>query len=160
MIKVTFACAVSLALGAGIGWIAHGTSPSAAPMASALPFAAPRVSLQSSPATTGIMDVAQLRSIMREELEAARAGERGNSATAVAPAIKAPASPELVAQRQDALREIDSMINGSQWGNEQRLGFQQRLALLEPEQAERALRQVTIALNEGGIQVTTDGPPL
>jgi hypothetical protein len=58
------------------------------------------------------------------------------------------------------MREIESMVDGAEWGNEQRLGFQQRLALLAPDEAQRMLRQVVIGLNQGTIRVTTDGPPL
>jgi hypothetical protein len=71
-----------------------------------------------------------------------------------------PASSEVVAQRNEAVREIDAMINGGQWGNEERYTFHQKLALLDPEQAERMLQKVVIGLNEGTILPTTDGPAL
>jgi hypothetical protein len=107
------------------------------------------------------IDVAQLRAVLREELPIALAADHGNRQPVVN-TVKAPvpASPELVAQRRDALQEIDAMISGGQWGNEERHAFQERLALLDPEQAERALQQVVRGLNEGTIEVTSDGPPL
>jgi hypothetical protein len=98
---------------------------------------------------------------MREELAAALANQHGGGTSVdSAPKTIPPASPELVAQRQEAMREIDSMLNGAEWGNEQRLGFQQKLALLAPDEAQRMLQQVVIGLNQGTIRVTTDGPPL
>jgi hypothetical protein len=157
MIKVTCAVVVSLAIGAGAGWTMHTSEPAAAPVA----YAIPKSSMQAPSGAPGTIDVVLLRSMMREELTAALANERNSGQSAASP-VKAspPPSPERVAQRREAVQEIESMLNAGQWGNEQRLGFQQRLALLEPEEAERVLRRVVVGLNEGTIRVTTDGPPL
>jgi hypothetical protein len=160
MIKVTCAAAVALAIGAGMGWTLHSPDPIATPVAAAVRFASPTMATTSATAGTAI-DVGLLRSVMREELAAALANQHGDG-TSVASVPKAvpPASPELVAQRQEAMRDIESMVNGAEWGNEQRLGFQQRLALLAPDEAQRMLQQVVTGLNQGTIRVTTDGPPL
>jgi len=160
MIKVTCAAVVALTIGAGLGWTLHSPDPIATPVAAAIRFASPTTA--ATPATSGTaIDVGLLRSVMREELAAALANQR-NDGTSVGSAQKTvpPASPELVAQRQEAMREIESMVNGAEWGNEQRLGFQQKLALLAPDDAQRMLQQVVTGLNQGTIRVTTDGPPL
>ena len=52
------------------------------------------------------------------------------------------------------------MLARGTWGNEQRLSFQQELIVLDPEQRERALQQITTAINTGALLVSTDGPPL
>jgi hypothetical protein len=161
MIKVTCTAVVALAIGAGLGWNLHSPDPLPTPVAAAVRFASPTVA---TPVTSGAgtaIDVGLLRSVMREELAAALANQHGDGTSVdSAPKIAPPASPELVAQRQEAMREIESMVDGAEWGNEQRLGFQQRLALLAPDEAQRVLRQVVIGLNQGTIRVTTDGPPL
>ena len=112
----------------------------------------------SSYVASGI-DVAQLRAVLREELAAVRANAPQDSGRPNA--IKEPAaSPELTAQRQAAADEIETMIRSGEWGNEQRLRFQERMSFLDPEQGARLLRDVTIALNNGTLHVTTSGPPL
>jgi len=156
MIKVTCAAVVGLAVGAATGWTLHAPDPVAAPMAAAARFASPTVTAASGAA----VDMGLLRSMMREELSAALANQHSEGQSAALTPSVAPASPELVAQRQEAMREIEAMVNGTQWGNEQRLAFQQRLALLEPDDAQRMLQQVVMGLNQGSIRVTTDGPPL
>jgi hypothetical protein len=52
------------------------------------------------------------------------------------------------------------MMSEGIWGNAQRLSFQQKLVTLDPERRERALQQLTTAINSGTLQVSTDGPPL
>ena len=143
-----------------MGWILHGADGAAPPILSA-PAAAQNVSTArvSSYVASGI-DVAQLRAVLREELAAARANAPQDSGKPNA--IKEPAaSPQLTSQKQAAAAdEIETMIRSGEWGNEQRLGFQERMAFLDPEQGARLLREVTIALNNGTLHVTTSGPPL
>jgi len=69
-------------------------------------------------------------------------------------------SPERLAQRRAAQEQIEPMLARGTWGNEQRLSFQQELIVLDPEQRERALQQITTAINTGALLVSTDGPPL
>jgi hypothetical protein len=63
-------------------------------------------------------------------------------------------------QRREIVQQIDGMLASGQWGNRERLTFQQGMAMLDPEQAERLLQQVTRSLIDGTVKVTTDGPPL
>ena len=159
MSRLFLPCIASLAVGAGIGWTLHGADGAAPPILSA-PAAAQNVSTArvSSYVASGI-DVAQLRAVLREELAAVRANAPQDSGRSNE--IKEPAaSPELTAQRQAAADEIETMIRSGEWGNEQRLRFQERMAFLDPEQGARLLRDVTIALNNGTLHVTTSGPPL
>jgi hypothetical protein len=52
------------------------------------------------------------------------------------------------------------MVAGGVWGNEQRIQFQQRLAVLDPQERDRALQQLFITLNQGALKLQTGGPPL
>ena len=109
-----------------------------------------------------------LRALIREEMTAViaqqdrRSPEASSSGISRAAAVSAAedASPEKVAQRRAAQEQIDAMMAQGIWGNEQRLSFQQQLVVLDPEQRERALQQITAAINNGTLQVGTDGPPL
>jgi len=44
-------------------------------------------------------------------------------------------SPELIAQRREAVQDIQAMILTGEWGNTERAQFQQKFSLLDPEQA-------------------------
>jgi hypothetical protein len=50
------------------------------------------------------------------------------------------------------------MIAKGEWGSAERAGFQQRIAVLNPEQARQALEQVLIGLNNGTINAQTNMP--
>jgi hypothetical protein len=161
MAKTAYACVVALALGAAGGWMLRGadtTEQMAGPtgLSAALPL-----SLQSRPSASAMIDMAQLRAVLQEELTAALSSrgqiDRPAAQASVAPA---PATPELQAQRREILQQIDGMLASGQWGNRERLTFQQGMAMLDPEQAERLLQQVTRSLIDGTVKVTTDGPPL
>ena len=116
------------------------------------------------------VDSAVLRALIREEMTAVLAARAGSSPAASTPepsgktAAPIPArevaSPEKLAQRREAQEQIDAILSQGVWGNEQRLSFQQKLVVLDPEQRERALQQITTAINNGTLQVGTDGPPL
>jgi len=116
------------------------------------------------------VDSAALRALIREEMTAVLAARVGSSPAAGTPGLSGQtaaasparevASPEKLAQRRDAQEQIDAMLSQGVWGNEQRLSFQQKLVVLDSEQRERALQQITTAINNGTLQVGTDGPPL
>jgi hypothetical protein len=109
------------------------------------------------------VDYSALRALVREEMNAALVARGGAAAVVAAPAAKI-ASPELVTpeiqfKRREAQEQIDAMVVQGNWGNEQRFNFQQKLAVLDPEQKEHALQQLTMAINNGSLQLSTDGPP-
>jgi len=115
------------------------------------------------------VDAGVLRAMIREEMEAALAaragsGSAGGASVTSSPGAPAPArdivTPEKLSQRREAQEQIETMMSQGVWGNEQRLSFQQKLVLLDPEQRERALQKITTAINNGTLQVGTDGPPL
>jgi hypothetical protein len=111
------------------------------------------------------VDYSALRALVREEMNAALMARTGSNpaASGAAPATKVappePVTPEMQARRRDAQEQIDAMVVQGTWGNEQRFNFQQRLAVLDPEQKEHALQQLTMAINNGTLQLSTDGPP-
>lgn len=158
MMKATLLCAASLAIGAGVGWQLHGDDEPATPRAfasSPVPQAGMNRTGDASHASA--LDIEQVRAVLREELATLAKQRPAQAAPAIA---QQPASAELVAKRRVAAEEIDSMIRGGTWGNEQRAAFHQRIGMLDPEQGARALREVTIALNNGTLDVSTNGPPL
>jgi hypothetical protein len=116
---------------------------------------------QSQPAAQSGIDLAQLHAAIREELAAAARSQPANDRQAPSAAkADAPASPELVAQRREAMQDIQTMIATAQWGEAERAEFHQKLSVLNPERARQALQQVTIGLNNGTIHRRTDMPPL
>jgi hypothetical protein len=79
------------------------------------------------------------------------------SATTAAKA-NVPASRELVAQRREAMQDIQTLMASGEWGEKERTEFQQKLAVLDPEQARQALQEVVKGLNNGSIQALTPAP--
>lgn len=120
------------------------------------------------PAGRAEMDPDVLRALIREEMSTVLAQQGWRSPEApppgagkvVASSATENGSPERLAQRRAAKEQIEAMLAQGTWGNEQRLSFQQELIVLDPEQRERALQQITTAINTGALQVSTDGPPL
>jgi hypothetical protein len=158
MLKATLLSVASLAVGAGIGWQLHGDDEPAAPRAFAsTPTSQPSMTRPAFASAASTFDIEQVRAVLREELAALAKHGPGQPAPAV---VQQPATPELVAKRRVAAEEIETMIRGGNWGNEQRMAFHQRIGMLDAEQGARLLREVTIALNNGTLQVSTNGPPL
>jgi len=117
------------------------------------------------------VDMAALRALIREEMTAALAragsglptappqGRSGGAPTASTPAPAA-LSPEEQAARREALEQVNAMVVQGTWGNEQRMSFQEKLSMLDPQQREQAMQRFATAINNGTLTVTTDGPPL
>jgi hypothetical protein len=171
MTRTLLVTIVSFALGASGGWLMRGSRDVTRLVMNPLgvsPLGVNKdspVRAASAPlatiASSAPLDLAQLRAVVREEISAAFATSRGVALPRIAPAFDAPPpTPELIAQRQAAVVEVETMIKGGEWGNDQRMTFQQRMATLDPEQGARLLREVTKALNDGTLHVTTAGPPL
>lgn len=165
MSKIAYIGGVVLAVCAGVGWALHGSN-SANDSGATAGVQAPQLQnafTKTGPAAPSI-DAVLLRAIIREELAAAARASGGGNVQQVREAVQttapAPVTPELLEQREVARQTIDSMIASGVWSNESRLTFQQKLAFLSPEQAQQALQQVTVGLNNGTIQATTDGPPI
>lgn len=145
---VTFAVGLSL----GAWWGLHQAAPLVVTRAVSpfpTPVGAPNVGI----------DAAALRAIVRDELAIALRGkEDARPPSAQAP--KAPTSPETLAKQREAQMEIDTLIAGGVWGNEQRFAFQQKISLLDPDQRDHALQELVTRLNSGALKVETNGPPL
>jgi hypothetical protein len=113
-------------------------------------------------------DPDKLRALIREEMSSVLAQQGWRSPEApssgadkgAASSAGEDGSPERVAQRREAQEHIEAMLAQGTWGNEQRLSFQRELIVLGPEERERALQQITTAINTGALLVNTDGPPL
>ena len=153
MKKVISVFALALGLSIGAWWGRHQASPEIPPVVGvppAIPIA------PAAPTVVASIDMSALRRVIKEELALALGGKED---ARTAPSLK-PLSPEALAKRREAQADIDAMVAGGVWGNEQRVGFQQRLAELGPEERERALQQLVVNLNQGALKVETDGPPL
>src|SRR5262245_61452897 len=151
----------ALVLGLGFGgWWSYraGSTESPVPTASTGIPALVKREPSLSPGRADI-DLAVLRALIREELTAALAGRSGDGRVAPTP-VQSAVSPETLVRRREAQEQIEAIMSQGVWGNAQRLSFQQNLVMLDPEQMERALQQVTTAINSGALQVSTDGPPL
>jgi hypothetical protein len=103
--------------------------------------------------------LAQLHAAIREELAAASMGQAANKPSATTAAKEdVPASRELVAQRREAMQDIQTLMASGEWGDKERTEFQQKFAVLDPEQARQALQQIMKGLNNGSIQALTNVP--
>ena len=158
MVRRWSVCALSVAIGAGAGWALHGSS---SPDTNASQAATPVLQLVpslSQPGSSGL-DLAQLHAVIREELAATSIGQAANKQSAITAAKEnVPASRELVAQRREALQDIQTMMASGEWGDKERTEFQRKFAVLDPEQARQALQQVMQGLNNGSIQALTKVP--
>jgi hypothetical protein len=154
MIRSWAVCALCVVIGSAVGWSLHGSGSTAdESAASGATRVAQLVSSQPQPATSSGLDLLQLHAAIREELAAA-SGSQGvhKQPTTTPTADNVPPSPELVAQRREALQDIQSMIATGEWGSAERVEFQQKFAVLDPSQARQALQQVLIGLNNGTLQ--------
>jgi hypothetical protein len=159
MSKAILLCVASLAVGASLGWMLHGEQPPAAPgVPSGFMVAQPSASRPAYASSMPAIDIEQVRAMLREEL--ATLGKNGASTSPAPLLVKAAPTPELVAKQRVAAEEIETMIRGGTWGNEQRTAFHQRIGMLDAEQGARLLREVTMAISNGTLQMSTNGPPL
>jgi hypothetical protein len=113
---------------------------------------------QSQIAAQSGLDLAQLHAAIREELAASRSQPANERQAPTAAKANPPASPELIAQRREAVQDIQAMIATGEWGSNERAQFQQKFSLLDPEQARQLLQQVTMGLNNGTIHSQVDLP--
>lgn len=102
-------------------------------------------------------DLSVFRAIIREELASALAA-KGSARQPVATPAQLPPSPEIVAQRRDAQAQINALIAGGVWGQEQRINFREKLGVLDAGQREEAMKQLFSGINSGAIKI--EGPPL
>jgi hypothetical protein len=160
MVRSWSVCALSAVIGIGAGWALHGPG-SADTNESATPGTAQVAQLlvpQPQDAAQSALNLAQLHAAIREELAAARSQPANERQAAAAAKVNAPASPELLAQRREAVQDIQAMIATGEWGNTERAQFQQKFSLLDSEQARQVLQQVTMGLNNGTIHSQIDLP--
>jgi len=159
MVRLWSVCALSVAIGAGVGWALHGSSSADTNEAQATTPVAQLVPSRPQPAGPSGLDLAQLHAAIREELAAASMGQAANKPSATTAAKEdVPASRELVAQRREAMQDIQTLMASGEWGDKERTEFQQKFAVLDPEQARQALQQIMKGLNNGSIQALTNVP--
>ena len=153
---------LTLAVGLGMGaWWGHQRAAPPAVAGGVLAAAGTSVTMRltdrpEAVALPATPELSALRAMIREELASALAA-KGGAGQPVAIA-QPPPSPELVAQRRDAQTQINALVAGGVWGNEQRINFRQKLGVLDAEQREEAMQQLFSGINSGAIKV--DGPPL
>ncbi len=148
---------VTLTLGLGVGaWWGQHQARVGAPSVAEVPSPAPDAPAMAIPAVAASIDMSALRTMIKQELTAALGAREGAKPANPPP----PPSPETVAKRREAQADIEGMVAGGVWGNEQRIQFQRRLAVLDPQERDRALQQLFIGLNQGELKLQTGGPPL
>ncbi|MBS0422044.1 MAG: hypothetical protein JSR66_30340 [Proteobacteria bacterium] len=160
MVRSWSVCTLSAVIGICSGWILHGfdspdANQSAAPATAQV---APPLFPQPQAAAQSGLDLAQLHAAIREELAAVKSQPVNERQPAPAAKAGAPASPELIAQRREAVQDLQAMITAGEWGNAERAQFQQKFLLLDPEQARQVLQQITMGLNNGTIHSQIDLP--
>jgi hypothetical protein len=160
MNKLVCISILSVALGTAFGWTMRGTTEPSMPDPGAALTKMQLSQLQARPSASTGIDLAQLHEAIREELAVADAqlSRPGSKQAEVAAVKAAPQSAEVLAQRHEAMQSIQGMISNGQWGEAERASFQEKLASLDPQQAEQALDQVLIALNSGTVQAQTTQP--
>jgi len=148
---------VTLALGLGVGaWWGHHQARVGAASVAEVPSPTLYAPATAMPAVAASIDMSALRTMIQQELTAALGAREGANPANPPP----PPSPETLARRRDAQADIEGMVAGGVWGNDQRIQFQQRLAVLDPRERDRALQQLFISLNQGALKLQTGGPPL
>jgi len=160
MVRSWTVCTLSAVIGIGSGWILHGSNSPETNDSGALVTAqvAPPMLPQPQTAAQSGLDLAQLHAAIREELAAAKSQPSTERQPTAAARPNAPASPELIAQRREAVQDIQAMITAGEWGSTERAQFQQRFSLLDPDQARQVLQQITMGLNNGTIHSQIDLP--
>jgi hypothetical protein len=148
---------VSLSAGFGLGvWYGHSKVPRAAEAVSGTPVTTQLTSRPNEVAHTS-SDLSTLRNLIREELALAKKDD----ATAVIRAQpEAPPSSEILAERRNALAEIDGLTAGGVWDDEQRIRFHNDLQILDAGERKHALQQLVLGINSGAIKVKLHGGPL
>ena len=148
---------VTLVLGLGIGaWWGHHQAPAESAPVADVPSQVQYAPATALPAVTANIDMSALRTMIKEELTAALAAKEAATPAPPPP----PPSPETLARRRDAQADIEGMIAGGVWGNDQRIQFQQRLAVLGPQERDQALQQLFTSLNQGTLKLDRGRPPL
>src|SRR5262245_34382177 len=111
MVRLWSVCALSVVIVAGVGRALHGSSSADAnePATQAPARVAQLVRAQPQPAGPSGLDLSQLHAAIREELAAPSMEHAANKQPATTTAKgNVPASPELVAQRREAMQDIQT----------------------------------------------------
>lgn len=147
---------VATVVGAAIGWYLRPKSatevesPVVRPAVIEQRHAAPKKSDEHAEAD-------DLRAIVREEIVAAMQSNRASESAAIA-------NPETAAVdthvRQDAIAAVDAIIASGQWRDEDRSLFRQSMAKLPDADRDALMRKIVLGMNNGTIEVLTQGSPL
>ena len=158
MIKILPIGTFALGLAAGAWWGHHVPAESpASSIASARVLPGPQ--LENSYVHTAGGGSEATCAAFRHELAQALEHNKGPQAAPTAEE-PAPDSAQAVSARQSAQADIDALVTGSLWGDEQRDEFHRKLAALPPEQQKLALQKLVLAFNSGALKAQTNGPPL
>jgi hypothetical protein len=141
--------------GVAVGWLAHRPgAPTPAP--ATMPVAAaPRSALPAAPIHRGVT-ADEVRAILDEKLAALPAAPSAPEAASTAlPAD--PPTARVVDPR--GIELIDDAVADGTWDDRDREALQDTIAELPPPDAYAAIRRLAVAVNEGSVAITTDGPP-
>lgn len=107
-------------------------------------------------------DIDKLRLVIREELRSANNAMREVSLceeSAAATIDQRPTEPEQTVEFTDTKQFVESKIRGGVWNEEDRYLLRERLSDLSPIQSEDIMEQLIVAINNGSIKLSLEGPP-
>jgi hypothetical protein len=148
-----------LGLGVGAGWGYHSGAAVSRGDVMVAPEAPPVAQAEAVTVATSVNNVEAAQcTAFRQELTKALASHKDGPGdrAAAAPAV---VSAEDVAARQAAQTDIEALVAGNVWGNEQRSEFRAKLAMLDSEQQKLVMQNLVLALNSGAMKLQTNGPP-
>ncbi|HEY3501099.1 MAG TPA: hypothetical protein VGK73_40675 [Polyangiaceae bacterium] len=150
--------AVLLGLGSAAGWLLRGASSTSTrepPPAGTTRTSTPQA--RSEPRDRVIVqavDQAGIREAVREAISEELAAARHADESEVAEP-----EPETVAALDSGTRYVEAAVVQGRWGEEQASQIRRLGVGLSAEQYHEMIRPLSIAINEGRMQVEVDGPP-
>ena len=152
-----------LGFGLGAGWSYHSGAPSGTAVSrdgvivarEASPFGQDRLLSAEKPIEH--VEATECAAFRQELAKALQSHKEGPSEPAAAATVTV--TPEAQAARRAALSDIETLVAGGVWGNEQRSEFRTKLAMLDSGQQKLAMQNLVLALNSGAVKLQTSGPP-
>jgi hypothetical protein len=163
MTRIIPTATLLLGFGLGAAWGYHSGSHSGTAVSrdgvivarEASPFGQDRpVSAESPVNHVEATECAAFRQELAKALQSHKEGpaERAEAATVTV-------TPEVQAARRAAQSDIETLVAGGVWGNEQRSEFRTKLVMLDSEQQRLVMQNLVLALNSGAVKLQTSGPP-
>jgi hypothetical protein len=162
ILTVSVTLAIGLSLGACLNRVLSNDDPTVVPIARSLP-ALEAARPAAVAVASGNSDSEQVRAVIREELAAALAKQDGHGRSWTAGSQSAPQATQTTKltpeQSREVMQEANAIITNGQWGIVERARFHEKLAMLDPVQAEQEMQQLVKAIDNGSVPLV-DGHPI